>query len=83
MKSRTTHPVLTNVGLINSDSLDFGEIKAKDSYLITPIVYAPGFIMGIITFKETMTLSIGFCEGSYEKAMIEEFLGFFDKELPS
>jgi NRPS condensation-like uncharacterized protein len=82
LETKETHPILTNVGLIPDQALDFGLLEAEDAYLITPIVFAPGFIMGVITFKEKMTCSIGFCEGSYRKELVEQFIQEFDNELP-
>ena len=81
LKKGVTHPVFTNVGLVKTDNFDYGEIKPIDGYLMTPIVHAPGFIMGAMTFNETMSLCLGFYEDSYDKKLIEEFIDSIDKEL--
>ena len=81
LKRNATHPVFTNVGLIRTEDLNFGDIKAIDGYLLTPIMNAPGFIFGIMTFNERMSISIGFYESSYNKDLIQTFIDNIAEEL--
>ncbi|MHA1125423.1 MAG: hypothetical protein ACTSO7_06670 [Candidatus Heimdallarchaeota archaeon] len=81
IKRKATHPVFTNVGLLKSDYFDYGHLKVIDIYLQTPITFAPGFIIGLLTFEENMTFSVGFCEGSYEKEKVQLLLDLIDKNL--
>jgi len=82
LETKKTHPIFTNVGLVKAEQLQMGDLKAIDAYLITPIMFAPGFIFGMITFEKKMTFSIGFCEDSYPRESIELFLDYFCAELP-
>jgi len=81
LKRKATHPVFTNVGLITTEDLDFGEIKALDGHIMTPIMNAPGFIIGLMTFNETMSLCMGFYESSYDKDIVKKFFDLMDMEL--
>lgn len=81
LKRNATHPVFTNVGLLRTEDLDFGEIKAIDAYLMTPIMNAPGFIFGVMTFNERMSICMGFYESSYNKELIQTFIDNIVEEL--
>ncbi len=81
LKRNATHPVFTNVGLIRTEDFNFGDIKPFDGYLMTPIMKAPGFIFGVMTFNENLSISSGFYEGSYDKATFEKFFDLVEKEL--
>jgi NRPS condensation-like uncharacterized protein len=83
IETHKTHPVFTNIGLIKKEQLAIGNLIANDCFFVTPIMFAPGFIFGMFTFENRMCLSVGFCEGSYEKKKIEEFLKLFESELLS
>ncbi|MHA1743039.1 MAG: condensation domain-containing protein [Candidatus Heimdallarchaeota archaeon] len=82
LETKKTHPIFTNVGLVKKDQLTLGKLQPTDAYLITPIMFAPGFIFGMMTFEKKMSFSIGFCEGSYSRESVEQFLDYFIEELP-
>jgi len=73
------HPLLSNTGVINL--LQFGKIVAIDAYIITPTVYAPGFMLGVSTYKRTLTLEVSFCEPSHRTENVEAFMDLMEKEL--
>jgi NRPS condensation-like uncharacterized protein len=83
IETRTTQPVVTNVGLIRAKQFIFEDQKPTDGYMITPIMNAPGFILGILTFEKRMTISFGYYEDSYDSAVVKKFLALFKKELHS
>ncbi|RLI69180.1 MAG: hypothetical protein DRO63_01305 [Candidatus Gerdarchaeota archaeon] len=82
LETKKTHPIFTNVGLVKKYQLTLGKLQPTDAYLITPIMFAPGFIFGMMTFEKKMSFSIGFCEGSYSRESVEQFLDYFIEELP-
>ncbi len=75
------HPIITNVGMIESKERYFGNINIEDAYIVTPINWAPSFSMGISSYNKQINLSIGYCEDSYEKQTIDLFLDLFISEL--
>lgn len=81
-KKGKNHPIVTNVGRIDTQKRNFGKVDVQDAYIITPINWAPSFSMGISSYNKQITLSIGFCEDSYEKEAVELFLDLLLKELP-
>ncbi|MBN1328394.1 MAG: hypothetical protein JXA54_02865 [Candidatus Heimdallarchaeota archaeon] len=80
-KKGKMHPIITNVGIIDSVKRCFGSINVEDAYIITPINWAPSFSMGISSYNKEISLSIGYCEDSYDKRTIELFLELFLTEL--
>ena len=81
-KKGKMHPILTNVGMIDSQKRHFGDVNVIDGYLVTPVNWSPSFSMGISSFDKKLTLSVGFCEDSYSKESVERFLEFIDQQLP-
>ena len=61
---------------------NFGNVNVQEAYIVTPINWAPSFSMGISSYNKQITLSIGFCEDSYEMESVESFLDLLMKELP-
>ncbi|NHJ84383.1 MAG: hypothetical protein FK734_02915 [Asgard group archaeon] len=80
-RSEKMHPIITNVGRIDSNKRNFGSIDVDDAYIITPVNWAPNFSMGISSYNKKITFSIGFCEDSYDSATIKTFLDLIIHEL--
>jgi NRPS condensation-like uncharacterized protein len=76
------HPIITNIGRIDSQKRHFGDVDVEDGHLITPINWAPSFSMGISSFNKKISFSIAFCEDSYDKRTVELFLDYIFEELP-
>ncbi|MFW9922072.1 MAG: hypothetical protein ACFFDW_02160 [Candidatus Thorarchaeota archaeon] len=76
-----TFPIITNIGLVRSEDIDFGDVVARDGYIITPFMKSPGFLMGTITFEESLIFSMGYFEESYETQTIKHFLQMMEEEL--
>jgi len=76
------HPIITNVGRIESAQRHFGSIEIEDAHIITPVNWAPSFSMGISSYKNKITFSVGFCEDSYATKTVEKFLDLVLAELP-
>ncbi|NHJ46954.1 MAG: hypothetical protein FK733_04120 [Asgard group archaeon] len=81
-KKGKCHPIITNVGRIDNQKRHFSDVFVKDAYIVTPINWNPSFSMGISSYNKQITLSIGFCEDSYEKQTVEQFLDLLLDELP-
>lgn len=76
------HPIITNVGRVDAQRRHFGDVDVVDGYIITPINWAPSFSMGISSFNKRISFSVAFCEDSYDKRTIEQFLDLIFEELP-
>ncbi len=78
-KYNVTYPLLSNFGVLKE--YDFGELHAIKSYITSPIMYPPGFMLGVSTYDEEMTLSIGYC-GQENSRQVESFLDACMEKLP-
>ena len=78
-KYGVTFPLLSNFGVLSESC--FGNLHVTKGYLTSPIMYPPGFMLGITTFNNEMTLSIGYC-GQVNTRRISEFLEAYVEELP-
>lgn len=76
-----TNPLLSNVGVIRP--LEFGQSRATDAYMLTPVVIPPAFMLGVTTFNRTMTLQCSFGEPGHRKEEVEAFMDLMEKELRS
>lgn len=72
-------PTLTNTGIINP--LQFGQIHACDAYLVPPAIYAPGFLLGVSTYKRTLTLVSSYCKPSHRSEDVNALMDYMMKEL--
>lgn len=79
-KYNLTYPLLSNFGLIKE--YHFGTVNVVKGYITSPIMYPPGFMLGVTTFNEEMTLSIGYC-GQDNSKQVKRFLDVYLEELPS
>jgi NRPS condensation-like uncharacterized protein len=75
-------PSLTNMGMMDSEKLVFGDVGVRDAYLAGAVNYPPGFQMGFSSFEESLTCSICFCDTEENTRVVERFFDWFEKELP-
>ncbi len=66
-------PILSNMGIIPDNCKHFGKLTAIGAYLISPVMYSPGFMLGFSSFGDTLTFTIGFCEDSIHIEHIQKF----------
>jgi NRPS condensation-like uncharacterized protein len=78
-KYNVTYPLLSNFGVLKEYS--FGGLQTVKGYITSPIMYPPGFMLGVSTYKEETILSIGYCEQE-NSGQVENFLDAYMKELP-
>ncbi|TAJ45733.1 condensation protein [Methanofollis fontis] len=82
------NPVFSNLGII--DETEILPLKGKDGKMLDlsdarclPCICWPyGFLMTLSTFREAMTLVIGYEEGPYSTDTVERFLEYVDEYLP-
>ncbi len=74
-------PTLTNMGIISP--LQFGEIPARDTYLVPPTIYAPGFLLGVSSYNRILTLLTSYYEPSHSTEDVDALMDFMADELSS
>jgi NRPS condensation-like uncharacterized protein len=74
---------LSNAGAIEHEKINFGDnLKVADGFFLSPLVYAPGLMLGVSRFNDTLTISTGYCKGSVESALIDKLFDLMEEELP-
>lgn len=58
----TVAPLYTNVGNISNGGMSFGNLEVADVFITTTVPYPPVLALCLTTYKERMTMSVGFCE---------------------
>jgi NRPS condensation-like uncharacterized protein len=78
-KYQVTYPLLSNFGVLKD--YNFGGLHTVKGYITSPVMYPPGFMLGVSTYNEEMTLSIGYC-GQENSRQVESFLDAYMEQLP-
>jgi NRPS condensation-like uncharacterized protein len=60
IRSGSWNPLLTNLGRINANRLNFAAARVKDACLIGPSQLTPGLTVCASTFRNSLTLSVGY-----------------------
>ncbi len=74
-------PSLTNVGPIDPERLDFGA-PVRRAHLVTPLIFPPIFGAGVSGFRDTLTLTAGFCASGVDGGMMNELFDRWLREMP-
>jgi len=82
VRTGKANPCLSNVGIINEQQLDFGDVEVADAFVLSPVEYPPHFMLAFSTFRETITFTSGFCNAITQRPVIERFFNLFESELP-
>ena len=83
MKTSFPNPLIgiTNIGVIDSERLVFGDVPVNDAFVTGSIKYKPYFQLAFTTFNETITLTIAQYGSEKDRETIGRFLNALDKEL--
>ena len=79
---RTAHPALSNLGVIDDQKVDFGNIAVKDLHLIGPVLYPPNIGLGAYTFRHRICFNLNYVSSAVDPQLMERFFDHFLKELP-
>lgn len=67
-------PMISNLGILSSKLLYFGNIAIDDIYLITPAFHSPAFMLGIGTYNDCLTLSASYYKGGISEEKVKLLL---------
>lgn len=76
-------PVITNMGPIDPDHLDFDGARATGAHLLVPAGRPGPFGLGMSGFGDTLTVSAGGFAPALPPVEAERFLDLFDEEWPT
>ena len=82
MQYGTFYPMLTNFGVIDHQLINFAASSPIDAYMVSPLFYPPGFMVGVNTFRDTFTVIAGFCYTATDERSVHKFMELLDQELP-
>jgi NRPS condensation-like uncharacterized protein len=80
--SGATSLFFSNVGVMDAAQVDFGDVQVADAFGLGIVPFPPALTLVASTFRDTLTLTIGYCRTAFESQMIERFLDLFVGELP-
>jgi NRPS condensation-like uncharacterized protein len=79
--SGKSSPVFTNIGVIDERRLAFGADVPVDARMSGPSGFGASFVATISTYRDTLTVSMGFCEADMDASAVESVLRAIDEEL--
>jgi NRPS condensation-like uncharacterized protein len=79
IETKKSSPLLSNIGVL--PTFTFGHIEANNAYIVTPTMYAPGFMLGVSTYNNQGTLVVSYYEPSTNTQEVETLLNTMKKEL--
>lgn len=79
-KNNSFAPSLTNMGPIDAARLDFGTALQR-AYLMVPLLFPPVFGAGVSGFRDSLTLSVGFCASGTDPLIMEHLFDHWLQEL--
>ncbi|GIP00612.1 hypothetical protein J14TS5_56970 [Paenibacillus lautus] len=59
-QQKMTLPLMTNFGVISEHDIQFGACYAVKSFMTSPIMYAPFFCMGASSYRNILSLCVGY-----------------------
>ena len=72
---------MTNIGIIDSDRLIFGETTIEDALITGSIKYPPYFQLALTTFNNSITFSVNLYGSQDDADLIQKFFVLLVKEL--
>jgi NRPS condensation-like uncharacterized protein len=74
-------PTLSNLGYMSKSLIKFGEVTVIDTYMLPPIVRAPGLLLMASSYNSDLTLSAGFFKSTVSRKFVEKLLHKINDEL--
>ena len=82
-----SHPYLSNLGALTTGEThatgtqSFGDLAIADAFLVSPALYPPGLMVGVSTFAEMLTLTVGYPANLSAASLVERLLDSMHDEL--
>lgn len=72
--SGKSSPIFTNIGVIDEQRLSFGSDVPVDARMSGPAGFGASFVATVSTYRDTLTVSMGFCESDTDPSAVEGVL---------
>ncbi len=82
-----SYPYLSNLGEVSLGAADvagaqhFGELRVRDGFLVSPALYPPGSMVGVSTFGEALTLTVGHPCAPDTASLVARLLDSMERDL--
>jgi NRPS condensation-like uncharacterized protein len=73
---------LANLGVVDAESMDLGEVAVEDAFATGPIFFWPALTMAFFSFRANLTLSVGVSGRVIDEPVVRRLLEQVDCELP-
>lgn len=85
LRSTLKNPLIcmTNVGILDSTRISFGDLRPRDAYLCGAIKYKPHFQLAMSSYKGELTLSVNLYGSASDRDRILSFFNDIEVELPN
>ncbi len=80
-KTGNCTPMISNLGILNLESIRLGKAEIKDLYLISPAFFAPAFMIGIMTYNNILTINASYYSPGIDDKQIKDLLKYIDNQL--
>lgn len=80
--SGTSHPNLSNLGVIDPSLIHFSDLRVDDLGLFGPVLFPPSFMTTMYTFKEQLYINSSFCPTATDPKLVDRFFDCFLNYLP-
>jgi len=74
-------PLFTNVGNLGDNQIFFGDLEVTDSFITTTVPWPPVLALCLTTFRERMTMTVGFCETFVTQKDVRTLLDHIQKQV--
>jgi NRPS condensation-like uncharacterized protein len=80
-RSRRSYPFFTNIGIIDDNRLAFDGVRPQVGHLFGPAALSGSVVPVASTYRDTLTLCMGYCQTEREEAMVRRVSGYTVDEL--
>ncbi|MHB8762709.1 MAG: hypothetical protein ACYC6J_10105 [Coriobacteriia bacterium] len=84
--SGKTYPWFTNIGILDDDRLAFGGTRPRSAFMFGPAASGASIVPVISTYRDALTVCMGYCESDYDTAsvnlLLESIAGEIDRACP-
>jgi NRPS condensation-like uncharacterized protein len=77
----TSHPVFSNLGVIDPGIFKFNGLSVVDLGLFGPVAFPPDFLVTIYSFRERLYMNSSFCPTATDPLLVDRFFEKFNENL--
>ena len=73
--------LLSNLGLLDEKQMMFGSLQIRQAFELGPVMLEHGLMLTASTYRERMTLAMGYCRNNLPKNVIEQMVNSVQEVL--